>query len=117
MYPAEVQCRGEKERKKERKNERTQHHTIKVLVSFYARIKGCGQPLSASGEMKNPCSALGRLKNLGLGWRRQLGAEDAVPEAAGDAEAVLVVGEVVLKVVFLECVPVCGETVMFVSNV
>jgi hypothetical protein len=62
-----------------------------------------------------PCSASGRLKNLGLGWRRQLGAEDAVPEAAGDAEAVLVVGEVVLEVVLLECVPVGWETVISVS--
>ena len=58
---------------------------------------------------------LGRLKNLGLGWGRQLGAEDAVPEATGDAESVLVIGEVVLEVVLLECVPVGGEAVIFVS--
>lgn len=32
----------------------------------------------------------------------QLSTEDAVPETAGDAKAVLVVGKVVLQVVFLE---------------
>ena len=52
---------------------------------------------------------LGRLDDLGLRWRRQLGAEDTVPEAAGDAEAVLVVGEVVLQVVLLEFAPVGWE--------
>jgi hypothetical protein len=40
-----------KERKREERRIDSQHHTIKVLVSFFARIKGCGQPLSASGEM------------------------------------------------------------------
>lgn len=59
------------------------------------------------------CSS--RLNDLGLGWRRQLSAEDAVPEAACDAEAVLVVREVVLKVVLFECVPIGRETVVFVS--
>ena len=56
-------------------------------------------------------ASLGRLDHLGLRWRRQLGAEDAVPEAAGDAEAVLVVGEVVLQVVLLEFAPVGWEAV------
>jgi hypothetical protein len=86
----------------------------KVLVSFFTRIISGDQPLTASGEV-NALQCSGRLKNLGLGRRRQLGAEDAVPEAAGDAEAVLVVGEVVLEVVLLECVPVGWETVMVVS--
>ena len=51
-------------------------------------------------------SRLFDLEHLG---RRELGAEDAVPEAAGDAEAVLVVGKVVLQVVFLELAVVRGE--------
>ena len=73
-------------------------------------------PLGQRGD-EEAFRYLGRFENLGLGWRRQLGAEDAVPEAAGDAEAVLVVCEVVLEVVLLECVPVSGKAVMFVSNV
>lgn len=44
---------------------------------------------------------LSRLDDLG-GSHLKLGAEDAVPEAAGDTETVLVVGEVVRKVVLLE---------------
>ena len=71
-------------------------------------------PLGQRGD-EEAFRYLGRFENLGLGWRRQLGAEDAVPEAAGDAEAVLVIGEVVLEVVLLECVPVGGETVILVS--
>ena len=71
-------------------------------------------PLGQRGD-EEAFQFLGRLKNLGLGWGRQLGAEDAVPEAAGDAEAVLVIGEVVLEVVLLECVPVGGEAVILVS--
>ena len=54
-------------------------------------------------------SLSGRLDHFGLRWRRQLGTEDTVPEAAGDAEAVLVVGEVVLQVVLLEFAPVGWE--------
>jgi hypothetical protein len=53
--------------------------------------------------------SLGRLDNLCLRRRWQLGAEDAVPETAGDAEAVFVVGEMVLEVVFLEFAPVGWE--------
>lgn len=53
----------------------------------------------------------GRLHNLGLRRRRQLGAKDTVPETAGHAEAVLVVGEVVLQVVLLEFAPVGWEAV------
>jgi hypothetical protein len=49
----------------------------------------------------SPVPSLGRLDNLCLRRRWQLGAEDAVPETAGDAEAVFVVGEMVLEVVFL----------------
>ena len=44
---------------------------------------------------------LSRLNDLG-GSHLKLGAKDAVPEAAGDTETVLVVGEVVRKVVLLE---------------
>ena len=67
-------------------------------------------PYGQRGD-EEPSKRSGRLKNLGLGRRRQLGAEDAVPEAAGDAEAVLVVGEVVLQVVLLEFAPVGWEAV------
>ena len=65
-------------------------------------------PLGQRGD-EEAFRYLGRFENLGLGWRRQLGAEDAVPEAAGDAEAVFVVGEVVLQVVLLEFAPVGWE--------
>lgn len=34
--------------------------------------------------------------------RRQLRAEDAVPEPAGDTESIFVVGKVVLEVIFLK---------------
>jgi hypothetical protein len=51
MYPAESSVERRKGEVKERRVD-SQHHTIKVLVSFFARIKGHGQPLSASGEMK-----------------------------------------------------------------
>ena len=64
---------------------------------------------------KNKRACLGRLDHLRLRWRRQLGAEDAVPEAAGDAETVLVVGEVVLQVILLEFAPVGWETGRVVS--
>lgn len=56
-------------------------------------------------------ASLGRLDHLGLRWRRELSAEDTVPETAGYAEAVLVVGEVVLQVVLLEFTPVGWEAV------
>ena len=42
-------------------------------------------------------------------WSTQLRAKDAVPEATGHAEPILVVGEVVLQVVFLELAVVRGE--------
>lgn len=48
-----------------------------------------------------------RLEHLG---RRQFGLEDPVPEAAGHAEAVLVVGKVVLQMILLELAPVRGKT-------
>lgn len=43
-----------------------------------------------------------RRKSIGLRWWLKLGAENLVPEAVGNAEAVLVVEEVVLEVVLLE---------------
>lgn len=52
-----------------------------------------------------------RLQNLSLRGRRQFGAKDTIPEATGDAETVLVVGEVVLEVVFFEFAPVSREAV------
>lgn len=53
---------------------------------------------------RKPCSPLSdtRLKLLGLDEGLQLGAEDPVPELAGDAEAELVVEEVVLEMVLLQ---------------
>lgn len=54
---------------------------------------------------------LTRLKHLGLRGRREFSAENAVPEAGSDAKAVLVVGEVVLEVVFLQFAPVGWEAV------
>lgn len=52
-----------------------------------------------------------RLHHFRHGWRRQLGAKDAVPEAAGHAKAVLVVHEVMLEVILLELAVVGGKTV------
>jgi hypothetical protein len=56
-----------------------------------------------------PEAGLGCLHHLGLRRRRQLSAEDTVPEAASDAKAVLVVCEVVLQVILLEFTPVGRE--------
>jgi hypothetical protein len=50
IYPAEVQY----EEKKERTPRRCPKSYSEVLVSFFAWIQICGQPLSASGEMKCP---------------------------------------------------------------
>ena len=55
----------------------------------------------------NPC--LGSLENLGRWWRRQLCLEDSVPEATGDAKAILVVHEVMLKVILLQFTVVCRQ--------
>jgi len=58
--------------------------------------------ITALQHNKHPLlQLLGRLHDLGLS-HIELGAKHPVPEAAGDAEAVLVVGEVVLEVVLLE---------------
>lgn len=54
---------------------------------------------------------LTRLEDLGLRGRREFSTENAVPEAGSDAEAVLVIGEVVLEVVFLQFAPVGWEAV------
>ena len=43
-----------------------------------------------------------RLRSLCDLWHLQLSAKYAVPETAGDAEAVVIVGKVVLQVVLLE---------------
>lgn len=42
------------------------------------------------------------LDNLGRCWSLKLCAENSVPEAAGDTETIVEIGEVVLKVIFLE---------------
>lgn len=42
------------------------------------------------------------LRRLGIWSKHQFRSKDSIPEATGDAEAVLVVGKVVLEVVFLE---------------
>lgn len=45
-----------------------------------------------------------------LGWR-QLRVKDAIPEAAGDTKAILVISKVVLEVVLLQFSPVCWKTI------
>lgn len=42
------------------------------------------------------------LDNLGRCWSLKLCAENSVPEAAGDTETIIEIGEVVLKVILLE---------------
>jgi len=55
------------------------------------------------------CLTSGRLHDLG--WAHlELRAEDSVPEAAGHAEAILIVGEVVLEMVLLELLVVGRES-------
>lgn len=49
---------------------------------------------------------------FGLDHGHNLGAENLVPEGAGDAEAILVVEEVVLEVILLELLVPQGEVLV-----
>jgi hypothetical protein len=65
-------------------------------------------PSTASERLKAKYTQTYTYMNLqlsclcGLGWRGELSTEDPIPEAAGDAEAVLVIHKVVLEMVLLQ---------------
>lgn len=60
-----------------------------------------------------PLSTLCRLDNFG-GW--QLGIENPIPESTRDSKSVLIVGEVMLEVVFLELAVIRRQTNSMIST-
>lgn len=74
----------------------------KPIIRSYARIKVVRCSERERSHLSTPSLRLLGLDNLGRCWSLKLCAEDSVPEAAGDTETIVEIGEVVLKVILLE---------------